>query len=115
FIEVMVAMLIFVIAILAAISVTTGAVRATREAKEVSQATWLLQNVMAELETKLETLGINDGCEKERKGVFPEPNERYQWVAQCYPIDFFISETASQLLAAANTGDDDTTTENPIT
>jgi len=112
FIEVMVAMMIFVMAVLAALQITRGSVQAARETKEVSRANWLLQSVMAELETNLETQGIEKACEKEKKGRFPEPNQEFSWVASCYPVDFKLSETASQLMAQEDGDANETSKEN---
>lgn len=106
FIEVLVAMLIFTLAALAAVSVGQGAVRATREAKEISTATWLLQSTMVELETHLETEGIDKGCDKKKEGKFAAPYDSYTFTTECYQIDFKISETASKVMAAMSGGDD---------
>lgn len=97
FIEVMVAMLIFVLAVLAAINIVTNAVRATRDTRETTTATWLVQNVMAELEIKLETEGIDKGCQKKSEGKFEAPFEKFSWRSSCYEIDFKLTEAASQL------------------
>lgn len=100
FIEVLVAMAIFVMAVMAAINITTGSVQATRDAREVSEATWLLQQKMVELETKLETDGVEKACEKKEDGKFEAPHERYTWLSSCDEVDFKISETAAQMGAA---------------
>ncbi len=99
FIEVLVAMAIFVMAVLAAINITTGSVQATRDAREVSEATWLLQQKMVELETKLETEGVEKACEKKDDGKF-EGHDRFTWKSSCDEVDFKISETAAQMTAA---------------
>jgi type II secretion system protein I len=104
FIEVLVAMLIFVMAVVASLSVTDGSVRATREAKEISTATWLLQNVMVELETKLETEGFDKGCEKKKTNKFEPPYQNFTWTTTCEEIDFNLSQTAAQM---AQKEDDD--------
>ncbi len=117
FIEVLVAMLIFTLAGLAALSIVNGSVRATQEAKEITQATWLLQNLMAETETRLEAQGIDKACKEKEEGKFPEPYEKFTWRTQCYQIDFRLSETAAQLAAAmqeGGTGEVDTYKENPM-
>ena len=101
FIEVMVAMLLFVIAVLAAVGIAQGSVRATRDTKEMSTATWLIQKVMVELETKLESEGIDKACEKKKTGKFDEPYERFTWATYCTELDFNISEAAAKIAAAA--------------
>lgn len=108
FIEVMVATLIFTLAVVASVGVTQGSVRATREAKELSQATWLLQNVMTQLETKVETEGFDKGCEKKREAKFEAPYQNYTWKTTCIEIDFNLSQTAVQM---ANP-DDESSQEN---
>lgn len=100
-VEVLFAILIFVIAALAAADLTRGSVRATREGKDISAATWLLQNVMTELETKLETEGFDKGCDKKKEGKFDPPYDRFVWTAYCNEIDFKISASASKIMKAA--------------
>lgn len=112
FIEVLVAMLIFTLAALAAVSIGQGSVRATREAKEISTATWLLQNTMVELESRLEAEGMEKACDKKKEGKFPEPYQNYTWITECYQIDFKISENAAKLMAAMNGGEEETTAAN---
>ncbi len=106
FIEVLVAMLIFVYAVIASLSVTDGSVRATREAKDISTATWLLQNVMVELETKVETEGFDKGCELKKEAKFAPPYDRYVWKTTCTEIDFNLSQTAAQTLAQKDNEDE---------
>jgi len=96
FIEVMIAMLIFTLAVLAATNIADGSVKATREARDISRATWLLQGVMAELETKLESQGIDKACDKKKEGKFEGDNQGYTWKTECYEIDIKLSETASK-------------------
>jgi len=98
FIEVMIATVIFVLAALAAMDLAKGSVRAVKDAQDVTQATWLLQKTIVELETKIETEGIEKACEKKKDGVFPEPNQRFSFVTYCSEVDFKISEAASALL-----------------
>ena len=43
-------------AALAGVDIANGSVRATRDAKEITVATWLLQNALVELETRVEIL-----------------------------------------------------------
>jgi prepilin-type N-terminal cleavage/methylation domain-containing protein len=115
FIEVLVAMLIFVLAVLAAVDIVQGSVRATRDAREVSIATRLLQNVMVDLETKLETQGFDKACDKKKDGKFESPHENYTWITQCGEIDFNLSQTASQIAGAgADEGSEESTTENQL-
>lgn len=97
FIEVMVAMLIFTLAVLAASNIADGSVKATRDARDISRATWLLQGVMTELETKLESQGIDKACDKKKEGKFEGEHEGFTWKTECYEIDFKLSETASKM------------------
>ncbi len=109
FIEVLVAMLIFTMAALASINIVTGSVRATREAKEITQASWLLQNLMSQTESKLEGQGIDKACKEKEEGKFEAPNDRFRWKTECYKIDFHLSESAAKLqkeLAAKAAGSD---------
>ncbi len=106
FIEVLVAMLIFVMAVVASLSVTDGSVRATREAKEISTATWLLQNIMVELETKLETEGFDKGCEKKKEARFDAPYSDFSWRTTCLEIDYNLSQTAAQVAQQEQSKDD---------
>jgi type II secretion system protein I len=110
FIEVLVAMLIFVMAVLASINMTGGSVRATRDTRDITTATWLLQNVMVELETKLDTEGVDKGCDKKKDGKFDPPYDKYTWTTYCDQIDFNISQTAAKL--AKDAGKDDDSNEN---
>lgn len=119
FIEVLVAMLIFTIAALAAINIVSGSVRATREAKEISQATWLLQNLLAETESKLEAQGIDKACKEKETGKFPAPNDTFEWKTECYKVDFHLSEAAAKLQeqVAKQAGEDEdgkSSQENPF-
>lgn len=97
FIEVLVAMLIFVFAALAAVDIARGSVRATQEAKTLSKASWLLQSVMTELETKLEQDGIDKACEKKKEGKFEGLYEGFTWITYCTEIDLKLSQTAAQV------------------
>ena len=110
FIEVLIAMLIFVFVVLAAVNIASGSVRATRDAKEISKATWLLQNVMTELETKLEVEGIEKACDKKKEGKFDGLNEGYTWATFCYEIDLKLSQTASAVQASQNADQGDSNT-----
>lgn len=98
FIEVMVAMLIFTMAVLAASNIADGSVKATRDARDVSRAAWLLQSTMTELETRLETDGIDKACDKKKEGKFEGAgNEGFTWKTECYEIDLKLSQTASKM------------------
>lgn len=116
FIEVMVAMLIFVMAVVAAIGIVRGAVRATQEAKEISVATWLLQSKMVEIETALEAKGIDRACEKKKEGKFDAPYENFSWIAECYEVDMQLNATQKQLQDALSGGDSNKQEqgENPV-
>ncbi|MFM8270191.1 MAG: prepilin-type N-terminal cleavage/methylation domain-containing protein [Pseudomonadota bacterium] len=98
FIEVMIATVIFVLAALAAMDLARGSVRAVKDAQDVTVATWLLQKVMVELETRLESEGIEKACEKKKDGKFEEPYQKFSYVTYCSEIDFRLSEEASKLL-----------------
>lgn len=106
FIEVLVAMLIFVLAVLAAVSIADGSVKATREAREIAKATWLVQKVMVDLETKMETQGLDKACDKKNEGKFEAPYEAYTWTTYCGEIDLKLSQTAAQLQAAQAKGEE---------
>lgn len=97
FIEVMVAMLIFTMAVLAASTIADGSVKATRDARDVTRATMLLQGVMTQLETRLETEGIDKACDKKKEGKFEVPNEGFTWKTECYEIDLRLSQTAAKM------------------
>ena len=96
-IEVLVAILIFVISSLVFIDLTTGAKRATIDTREISTATWLLQNVITELETKIETEGIGNGCDKKMEGKFDAPHSNFTWTTYCTEIDFHMSQAAAAM------------------
>jgi type II secretion system protein I len=116
FLEVLVAMLIFTLAALASLNIMNGSVRAVKESKEITQATWLLQNLMSETESKLESQGVDRACKEKETGKFPAPYEKYQWKVTCNKIDFRLSEAAAKLqqqMAAGQKGDD-SQTENPV-
>ncbi len=97
FIEVMVAMLIFTMAVLAASNIADGSVKATRDTRDVSRATWLLQSVMTQLETKLESEGIEKACDKKKEGKFEGANDGFTWKTECYEIEIKLSQTAAKL------------------
>lgn len=97
FIEVLISMLIFTMVVLAAVDIARGSVRATNDSKEITQATWLVQGKMVELETRLEAEGIEKACDEKLEGKFDEPYEKYSWRTYCYPIDFRISEAAASM------------------
>jgi type II secretion system protein I len=107
FIEVLVAMLIFTLAALASLTIVNGSVKAVRESKEISQATWLLQNLMAESESKLEGQGIDKACKDKEEGKFPAPHENFRWKKQCYRIDFKLSESAARLQQQMQSGEEE--------
>lgn len=98
FVEVLIAIVILVLASVTAADLVRGSVRAVRDAKEYTVATMLLQKAMAELETKLETEGIEKGCDKKKDGKFEAPFEKYTWSTFCTEIDFNLSESASKML-----------------
>lgn len=107
FIEVLVAMLILVIAVVSAVDIGRGAVRATKDSKEYSVANWLLQNTMVDLETRLETEGIDKGCEKKKEGKFNPPYDKYRYIHYCHEIDMRLSQTAAQTMRAQSEGKED--------
>ena len=111
FIEILVAIAIFVLAVIAAVNVASGSVHAVQDSKDISMATWLLQSKMVELETKLENQGFDKGCEESANGTFDEPNEKYSWSSICQEIDFYLSETAAQLASATGEEEDSNNTQ----
>ena len=113
FIEVMVAMLIFTMAVLAATTIADGSVKATRDARDVTRATMLLQGVMTQLETRLESEGIDKACDKKKEGKFEVPNEGFTWKTECYEIDLKLSQTAAKM-AGENVDERDANQENLI-
>ncbi len=114
FIEVMVAMLIFTMAVLAASNIADGSVKATRDARDVSRAAWLLQSTMTQLETRLESEGIEKACDKKKDGKFEGAgNEGFTWKTECYEIDLKLSQTASKM-AQENADERDAAQENLI-
>ena len=112
--EVLVAMLIFTMAVVYFVSISQGSVFATREAREISTATWLLQNVITQLETRLETEGFDKGCEKKKEAKFEAPYERYIWKTTCEEIDFNLSQTAAQMMQAPEGEEQDRANEDQI-
>lgn len=108
----MIATVIFVLAALAAMDLARGSVRAVKDAQDVTVATWLLQKAIVELETKIETEGIEKACEKKREGAFPEPYQNFSYVSYCSEIDFKISETVSALLDESAENDEKANTQN---
>ena len=98
FIEVLIAITIFVIAAVIAVDLTRGSVRATIDLKEVTTATWLLKKTITELESKVESEGFDKACIKKIEGKFEAPNEKYTWITNCHQIDFKLSQTAAALL-----------------
>jgi prepilin-type N-terminal cleavage/methylation domain-containing protein len=115
FIEVLISMLIFTMTVLAAVDIARGSVRATNDSKTVTQATWLVQSKMVQLETQLEAQGIEKACEEKAEGKFEAPFENFQWRTACYPIDFRLSEAAAQLANSTQDSDSSNATqENPM-
>ncbi len=97
FIEVLLAITLFVIAAIVAVDLTRGSVRATQDLKEVTTATWLLKKTMTELETRIEAEGFDKACDKKKEGKFDPPHEKYTWTTNCNQIDFKLSQTAAAL------------------
>lgn len=108
----MIATVIFVLAALAASDLARGSVRAVKDAQDVTQATWLLQKVIAELETKIESEGIQKACEEKKTGTFEEPYNKFSWVTYCSEIDFKISEAASNILGENSSDAEEENQEN---
>jgi len=98
FIEVLLAITLFVIAAVVAVDLTRGSVRATQDLKEVTTATWLLKKTITELETKVESEGFEKACNEKKEGKFEAPYEKYRWVTNCNQIDFKLSENAAALM-----------------
>ena len=97
FIEVLLAITLFVIAAVVAVDLTRGSVRATQDLKEVTTATWLLKKTMTELESRVEAEGFDKACDKKKEGKFEAPFEKYRWVTHCHEIDFNLSQSASAI------------------
>lgn len=115
FIEVLLAITLFVIAAVVAVDLTRGSVRATQDLKDVTTATWLLKKTISELETKLESEGWDKACDKKKEGKFEEPYNKFTWTTNCIEIDFKLSQSAAAL--TNNTGGSDAdqkNTENPL-
>jgi Tfp pilus assembly protein PilV len=106
FIEVLLAITLFVIAAIVSVDLTRGSVRATKDLKDVTTATWLLKKTITELETKVETEGFEKACDEKKEGKFESPYENFRWVTNCNEIDFKISENAAALM---NKSDDSKT------
>ncbi|NBY18855.1 type II secretion system protein [bacterium] len=97
FIEVLLAITLFVIAAVVAVDLTRGSVRATQDLKEVTTATWLLKKTMTELEARIEAEGFDKACDKKKEGKFEAPFEKYRWVTRCHEIDFKLSQSAAAM------------------
>lgn len=108
FVEVLIAIVILVMASVAAADLIRGSVRAVRDSKETTIATVLLQKTMAELETKMETEGMEKGCEKKVTGKFDAPYDKFTWTTYCTEIDFQLSATASKILDENKENDGET-------
>ncbi len=113
FIEVLISMLIFVLAAVTAIDLVRGAVRGTARTREVTVATWLLQNLMTQLETNIDTLGFDEGCTKKTEAKFPAPYQNFKWTAYCEEIDIRLSETAAQAMNATQ-GEEDSSEDSSL-
>lgn len=101
FIEVLLAITLFVIAAVVAVDLTRGSVRATQDLKEVTTATWLLKKTMTELEARIEAEGFDKACDKKKEGKFEAPFEKYRWVTHCHEIDFKLSQSAAAMASQA--------------
>lgn len=111
----LIAIVILVLASVTSADLVRGSVRAVRDAKEYTVATMLLQKVMAELETKMETEGIEKGCDKKKEGKFEAPYEKFTWATFCTEIDFRLSESAAKMLDEKSENDSEPTKEDMIT
>jgi prepilin-type N-terminal cleavage/methylation domain-containing protein len=111
FIEVMIATVIFVLAALASMDLARGSVKAVKDAQDVTLATWLLQRVIVELETQIETQGIDRACQKKKEGKFEEPYAGFSFATFCSEVDFKISEQASAILGDDSSDDSNRTQE----
>jgi len=114
FIEVMIATVIFVLAALAAMDLARGSDRAVKDAQDVTVATWLLQKAVVELETRIETEGIEKACEKKKDGKFEDPYAGFSFTTYCSEIDFKISEAASAVLGGGESSEEEANPENMI-
>jgi prepilin-type N-terminal cleavage/methylation domain-containing protein len=114
FIEVLLAMTLFVIAAIVAVDLTRGSVRATQDLKEVTTATWLLKKTITELETKIEIEGFDKACDKKKEGKFDAPFEKFTWITNCEEIDFKLSQSAAALASAKDGDSEKATQENQL-
>lgn len=114
FIEVLIAIVILVMASVTAADLIRGSVRAVRDSKEMTIATVLLQKTMSELETKMETEGMEKACEKKVTGKFEAPYEKFTWATYCTEIDFQLSATAAKILEGKEDSDSEATKEDLI-
>jgi len=105
FIEVLLAITLFVIAAVVAVDLTRGSVRATQDLKDVTTATWLLKKTISQLETKMESDGFDKACDKKKEGKFDAPYEKFTWVTNCIQIDFKLSQSAATLTASDKDSD----------
>lgn len=104
FIEVLIAMVILVMAVIAASTIIESSVRSSKDIKEMTQATWLLEKIMTQHEIEIDSNGIDKGCTPKKEGKFSPPHEMYSWVSYCSQIDFHMSETAAKLNLAKEMG-----------
>jgi len=115
FIEVLLAITLFVIAAIVAVDLIRGSVRATQDLKDVTTATWLLKKTITELESKLEAEGFDKACDKKKEGKFDAPFEKFTWVTNCNEIDFKLSQNAAALAGGdAESGDEKSTQQDQI-
>ena len=107
FIEVLLAITLFVIAAVVAVDLVRGSVRATQDLKDVTVATWLLKKTITELETKVESQGFDRACDKKKEGKFDPPYEKFSWITNCHQIDFKLSQSAAALTSGGDDKDSD--------
>lgn len=114
FVEVLIAIVILVMASVTAADLIRGSVRAVGDSKEMTIASVLLQKTMAELETKMETEGLEKACVKKVAGKFDPPYEKYTWTTYCTEIDFQLSATAAKVMEDKDKADADQTKEDQL-
>jgi len=111
FIEVLLAITLFVIAAIIAVDLTRGSVRATQDLKDVTVATWLLKKTITELESKVESEGFEKACDKKKEGKFDAPYERFTWITNCHQIDFKLSQSAAALTGTKGDSENEKSTQ----
>ncbi len=85
--EVIIAMTIMVIAVIAILTSQSGSIYTTVKARELNIAGWLAQRLMVESEQTLEGKPFSE-IKTEELGQFPEPFEKFSWKREIKEIQF---------------------------